>query len=439
MPEAESEEELMDHRAGSKATTARLREPLLGGAASEKPAPPSLLGTDPLSASQQRQDERIRTLCLVVLSVAVLGGAAYYLKAILIRFVLALALRYLLMPLIDVLSCAHVPSCRFRLNRALAILIALLIAAGVLCALGLVVAKSIGKFAANSELYAGRVERLVEAALNLTSSFDLGDVGGGAAAASGMNSTDAIKHTLSELAKNNLSLSDLILGLLGTAAHVVENIIYILLFLAFLLAGSRPRPRDGDGGGGALGGAAADAVHAEAEERIYRYIRGKVLISLLVALNHAAVLWAVGTRDGLWLVFAVLSFSLNFVPNVGMALAVVLPMPLIALDPRVGAGRILVAFLAPLGVGLVAKDVLEPLLIGEATSLTPVAVLLSVMIWGSVWGLTGMVLAVPLTAVIRIYLAGLEHPLPRYCALVLAGRSDDGGGAPPGTHRVAPL
>jgi hypothetical protein len=144
-------------------------------------------------------------------------------------------------------------------------------------------------------------------------------------------------------------------------------------------------------------------------------------------------------------------------------------MPLVALDPSFGPGRILIAFFSPLGVGLVAKDVLEPLLIGSATSLTPgdppartrsvaarpppcvahacthsvpiampvagaVAVLLSVMIWGSVWGITGMVLAVPLTAVLRIYLAGLEHPLPRYCALVLAGRRDDVQGS-----KVAPL
>lgn len=161
----------------------------------------------------------------------------------------------------------------------------------------------------------------------------------------------------------------------------------------------------------------------QAEDKIYRYIRGKVLISLIVATNHAIVLWGIGTRDGLWLVFAVLTFSLNFVPNVGMAIAVMLPMPIVALDPSFGVGRILVAFLAPLGVGLVAKDVLEPLLIGSATSLTPVSVLLSVMIWGSVWGLAGMLLAVPLTAVIRIYLAGLEHPLPRYLAMVLAGHS----------------
>jgi len=49
-----------------------------------------------------------------------------------------------------------------------------------------------------------------------------------------------------------------------------------------------------------------------------------------------------------------------------------------------------------------------------------------------VWGVTGMVLAVPITAVARIYLASVEHPLLRYLAAVLAGTTDErselGGG-----------
>ena len=127
-----------------------IREPLLYR---ETEARPALFGTDALSTRQQRQDDRIRTLCLVILAIAVVGFGAYYLNQILIRFVLALALRYLLMPLIDVLSCANVHNCRFRLNRTLAILIALLIAAGMLTGVGLIVAKSIGRFAANSDMY----------------------------------------------------------------------------------------------------------------------------------------------------------------------------------------------------------------------------------------------------------------------------------------------
>ena len=392
---------------------ASAREPLLGDACPDAPA--SFLGHEPLSARQQRLDERIRTLCLAILSACAVLIGCYYLRVILIRFVLALAAYYLLTPIIDVLSCSGsksgAPLAKFRLPRAIAILLALCIAASILGVLGMIVAKSIGTFAAHADVYSQRVQAIVQVLLNWASKFDPAVIPAGSDAST-------LQKTLAELAKQNLSLTSLILGLLGTAAQIAENVVYILLFLAFLLAGSTPRTRDGEPAGD---------FYQEADEQIYVYIRGKVGVALLVAVCDACILWAVGLD--LWLVFGVLSFWLQFVPNVGMAIGVCLPMPLIVLDPQFATMGALVAFLGPLGVGLVAKDVIEPLVIGHSTSLTPVAVLLSVMIWGSIWGITGMVLAVPMTAVLRIYLAGLEHPLPRRIALVLAGHGVPTAGA----------
>ena len=116
------------------------------------------------------------------------------------------------------------------------------------------------------------------------------------------------------------------------------------------------------------------------------YIRGKTSISLLVASINAAIYWAVGLD--LWLAFGVLAFFLNFIPNIGMFTSVVLPMPLIALDPQFSPLLIAFSFLGPLTVGSIAKDVLEPLVLGRSTSLHPVAVLLTILIYGSVWGVS---------------------------------------------------
>ena len=121
------------------------------------------------------------------------------------------------------------------------------------------------------------------------------------------------------------------------------------------------------------------------------------------------------------MVFGLLTFCLNFIPNIGMACAVLLPMPFVALDNSFSAGQIALAFFGPAFCGVIAKDILEPTIIGHSTSLQPVAVLLTIMCWGSIWGITGMVLAVPITAVCRIYLASIEHPLPRFIAHMLAG------------------
>jgi hypothetical protein len=81
----------------------------------------------------------------------------------------------------------------------------------------------------------------------------------------------------------------------------------------------------------------------------------------------------------------------------------------------------ILAFALPLGAHAFAGNVLEPLLFGRTLNLHPVTVLLSLLMWGAVWGVTGMVLAVPITAVLRIRLSHIQHPLPQFAAAVLVG------------------
>ena len=98
-----------------------------------------------------------------------------------------------------------------------------------------------------------------------------------------------------------------------------------------------------------------------------------------------------------------LTFFLNFIPNVGGLGAVLLPMPLIALDPQFSSAETAVSFLVPFGVNIFAKDVLEPKVLGHATDLNPVTILLAILIYGSVWGVTGMVGRWPPLIAILIY------------------------------------
>ena len=86
-------------------------------------------GSADLSSREQAIDERIRTLCLVILALAVLAAGAYTLKSILVPFVLALALKYLLTPLIDLLACKET-SCPLKLPRGLAVFLSLLLTLG---------------------------------------------------------------------------------------------------------------------------------------------------------------------------------------------------------------------------------------------------------------------------------------------------------------------
>ena len=88
-------------------------------------------------------------------------------------------------------------------------------------------------------------------------------------------------------------------------------------------------------------------------------------------------------------------------------------------------------------VHAVVGNILEPVFFGHSMELQPIVVLLSLMLWGSLWGIAGMVLAVPITAVLRIPLMHVDHPLPRYLARVLVGRSAAQRVPPPDPHGVA--
>jgi len=83
-----------------------------------------VLSRGDLTREEQNLDERIRTLCLVVIALAVLGMTLHALSEVLIPFFIALALKYLLTPIIDLISCRGGP-CKIKLPRGVAILLAL--------------------------------------------------------------------------------------------------------------------------------------------------------------------------------------------------------------------------------------------------------------------------------------------------------------------------
>ena len=137
---------------------AALAAPLL----SEPTAPPSFLGAEPLSARQRYYDERLRTLSLVVLASFAAGLAAYFLREILERFLRALAMYYLLMPLIEALRCRNRVSRKARLPRGIATFAALIVSFGGLVVVGAIAVRSIRNFTDHAANYNMHVEDLID-------------------------------------------------------------------------------------------------------------------------------------------------------------------------------------------------------------------------------------------------------------------------------------
>lgn len=168
----------------------------------------------------------------------------------------------------------------------------------------------------------------------------------------------------------------------------------------------------------------------EDEEETYKEVHGMtlfekikskvkyyvVLKTALSALTGGLVGFIlIACRVRLAVLFGLLTFMLNFVPNIGSMIAMVLPIPLIILDSVEGeyAGRKALAIGLPAVVQMYVGNVLEPGVFGKSLNVTAISVLVALVLWGSIWGLQGAVLSVPLLAAMKIALEEADHPMAK--------------------------
>jgi predicted PurR-regulated permease PerM len=140
-------------------------------------------------------------------------------------------------------------------------------------------------------------------------------------------------------------------------------------------------------------------------EQIQRYIILKIAINLSAGIVAWIFLSILGVEFAF--IWGLFTFLFNFIPTIGSAIALVLPVIMTILE----TGSI--TFTAIVAVVLIAIQTLffnliEPNLIGKRLNLNPLLILLSVLIWGYIWGVVGMLLSVPLTAIIKIIISNSD-------------------------------
>ena len=146
------------------------------------------------------------------------------------------------------------------------------------------------------------------------------------------------------------------------------------------------------------------------------YLRAKVLSSLAMALPVVAILWSFGVSfPGTW---GVLAFIGNFIPYVGSVIALAFPVLLAVLELEPPWRPLAVLALLVL-THSVTNNFIEPRMTAHAVDLSPLMVLVALAFWGLCWGVVGMVLAVPLTVMVKIVCENV--PLTRPLARLMAG------------------
>lgn len=163
---------------------------------------------------------------------------------------------------------------------------------------------------------------------------------------------------------------------------------------------------------------AVDAMWADIDESIHRYLMAKTLVSVAMGLLVFIVLGPI-LKVKLAHLFGVLTVILNFIPNVGALIAALVPLPVILLDPELSAAAQALAILLPLAIHFIIGNFVEPFVLGPLLSLHPVVVLLALSFWYVLWGVGGAVLAIPLTSVVAIALKASRHAYAAFIVCLL--------------------
>ncbi len=199
-----------------------------------------------------------------------------------------------------------------------------------------------------------------------------------------------------------------LLGTTNAVLGIVKQSLVVLIFLFFLLLSSVKRERP-------IGGA-----WGEMEAQIRKYLVTMTALSAVTGGLVGALLAVFGVQAAL--LFGLLTFLLNFIPNVGSFISAVLPIPIILLTPNFTWPWAIMAIGIPAAIQFVIGTFIQPMVMGDSMKLHPVVILISLIFWGMLWGFVGAFLAVPITSIIRI--ACGRHPLTKPVANLMAGKLD---------------
>jgi AI-2 transport protein TqsA len=347
---------------------------------------------------------KIQTICLMILATAVLVYFVFWLRPVLLPFVVAVFVVSGISPVLN------------WLQQLLGV--GRLVAAGVTFMAGLLMMTGLGiamwfsavQLANNSDIYRDRVNDIVARMddwIPNKSSQDRPPAGVQANSLQGTPTASQIEKVKKDPATEWID-SMVREGISGTTQGLfglVSTSVVVMIYVFFLLLGTAGNQK-------ILG------TWQDIDSQIRSYIALKTVISFFTGLAFGLSLFMFGVP--MPLTFGVLAFLLNFIPNVGPLVASLLPVPLIVLAPDGSLEWMIGAIAVSSLVQVVSGNIVEPKLMGESSDLHPVTVLLALMFWGMMWGIVGMFLATPITSGIKILLTKI--PSTRPIAEVMAGR-----------------
>ena len=332
---------------------------------------------------------------------AIVVAATIYLlvagRGLLLPFVLALVLWYMIDALADAFEQPWIG--RLRLPRPVALLAAVCVTGGLLWVVGRTIGRNISAVAAAAPNYERRLQILINEGARLVGVEQV--------------------PTLDELF-DRISLADTLSSLAAAAASVVSVAGIVLIYAGFLFVEQvRFRRKLA-----IILGSGSQQEHVQAVlDRIDRDIRVYIRIKTTLAVATAAFAYTVMAWVGVDFAafWAVMVFFFYYIPTVGSILAIAAPavLALVQFDHLTPFLIVLLVFGT---IQIVTANVVEPTIMGRTLNLSPLVVIVSLVVWGTIWGVVGMFLCVPIMVVALIVLAQFETTRPLAVLLSADGR-----------------
>jgi predicted PurR-regulated permease PerM len=318
-----------------------------------------------------------------IIALGIILGFLYWASIVVIALLLAVLLAYFLDPFVMLLE-------RIRLPRALGALVVLL---ATMAALGLLAYFIVGRlemFMSQWPRYGAVLQRATEAVDRWVAAIER------QIAAVPPSSGGALEAARAERAT---SIRALVLRGFGSLFPAIVGTTFVPFLLFFMLAAKErvwqttldlfpPFER-----------AAVREALDEVNAMLRSYVAGNVLVAGILIAFCWAFFWIINLSNAF--LAAVVSGVFSLIPYLGAVLALIPPFLMGAtqwksIGPYLGVAAVLVIY------HLIALNVLIPAIVGRRAHLNAFAATLALLFWGWMWGAIGLILAIPVTAAIKV-------------------------------------
>jgi predicted PurR-regulated permease PerM len=329
----------------------------------------------------------ISNVSLKLLAVALVLVFLYFAASVLITLLLAILIAYFLDPIVEFLE-------RMRMPRTLASMITVLFLIGVLGAVGYGLYSRTSDFAANWPKYSGTLKKAVNSVETKLNGFER-QVSEGEAPSQPSQQKGPSKTVAG--AENALRAA--VVHIIGSLSGLVLEVTFVPFLVFFMLAEKQevwhstlqlfPVSRR----------TSVKETLEDLRDVLRDYLVGMSLMTLIVMAASSVFFWVMELDYPI--LTGIVSGLLNMVPYFGAVLSWFPPF-LIALAKLHSAASYALIAGVLMAIHILANNLLAPALVGKKVRLNALSITIALLFWGWIWGGMGLLLAIPLTAALRV-------------------------------------